>query len=225
VGAQYPRPCITSICDPERARVFIIGYNQATPLLVEQVGAMSEDHDAYLDALFNRNGKSIRSLLAQIRGEKGPSRTRKNIEKLRSGLAELGIDDVIETNAICFGTPMAIDLADETNKDGRKRGIKLFYEILRIIRPKILIVHGAGTAKALRGVLSPQIPKPASKQTDGVSCARVAMQSTGKPYAPMVFVIPSLAPPRWNAWQNWAGPHLAETCSLTHKFLDGFSGA
>lgn len=62
-------------------------------------------------------------------------------------------------------------------------------------------------------------PAAASKQSDDVSCAYVQTQMRGEPYATIVFVIPSLAPPKWNGWQKWAQPHLAETCKQVRQFL------
>jgi hypothetical protein len=182
-------------------------------------------HDDYIDALFNRNDRSCRKLYEQLRGDDGPSPTRKNLDKLRKYLAREGLTDVVETNVICYSTPMSSDLTEMKNKGGKVVGRQIFEEILAIIRPKILIAHGAGTAKELGRVLSARLPAAASNQADDVSCARVHTHLRGESYAPIVFVISSLAPPAWNAWQKWAEPHLAETCAQVRKFLhDGASG-
>jgi len=132
---------------PEKARIFIVGYNQATGF---PAAALVGRHNAYIDALFNRNGMSCRNLYQQMRGHKGPSQTRKNIDALRKGLANVGINDVIETNVICYSTPMSNALAYAKNQGGKAAGRKIFWEILGIIRPIILIAHGAGTTKELR---------------------------------------------------------------------------
>lgn len=216
VNGQFPRPWMMGMEHPEKARIFIVGYNQTTGFCAALVG----DHNAYIDALFNRNGRSCRKLYEQIRGDKSPNQTRKNIDTLREGLASRGVSDVIETNVICYSTPMSSDLAHAKNQGGKALGREIFCEILGIIRPIVLIAHGAGTTKVLGRVLCTKLPSPASTQAAGVSCARVRTQLRGESYAPTVFVIPSLAPPKWNGWQKWAQFHLANTCAQACKFLD-----
>jgi hypothetical protein len=170
---------------------------------------------------FNRNGMSCRNLYQQMRGHKGPSQTRKNIDALRKGLANVGINDVIETNVICYSTPMSNALTHAQHQGGKAAGSKIFWEILGIIRPIILIAHGAGTTEELRRVLSlpATLPPAASNQAQGVSCVRVCTRLRGHSYSPIVFVIPSLAPPKWNNWQRWAPAHFAKTCAQARKFL------
>jgi hypothetical protein len=98
VNGQFPRPWMTDMAHPENARTFVVGRNQARSFRVDQIGS----HDAYIDALFNRNGRSCRKLYGQLQGDDGPSDTRKNIDRLREHLAREGLDDVLETNVICF---------------------------------------------------------------------------------------------------------------------------
>jgi hypothetical protein len=69
VNGQYPRPWMTEMMHPEEARVFVVGYNQATGFPAEQVG----DHETYIDALFNRNEKSCRKLYEKFVGMKAPA--------------------------------------------------------------------------------------------------------------------------------------------------------
>jgi len=199
VNGQFPRPWMTDTPHPEQARVFIVGYNQATGFPTERIGS----HDEYVDALFNRNGQSCRKLYERLRGDRGPSLTRTNIDTLRECLAGEGIVDVVETNVICYGTAMGRNLAHLQNPGGRSRGRELFREILTIIRPRVLIAHGAGTTKELGRVLSEKLP------------------AVGVSYVPSVFVIPSLAPPKWNVWQKWALPHFAELSVQVRKSLEG----
>jgi hypothetical protein len=98
VNGQFPRPWMTDMVNPEEARVFIVGQNQATGFPPALVGG----HKVYIDALFNRNGRSCRQLYDAIRGPEGPSPTRKNIDALREALAHVGVHDVLETNVICY---------------------------------------------------------------------------------------------------------------------------
>jgi hypothetical protein len=216
VNGQFPRPWMTDMERPEKARIFIVGANQATPF----PAALVEGHEAYIDALFNRNGKSCRKLYEEMRGHEGPSQTRKNIDALRAALANVGVNDVLETNVICYSTPMSSDLAHKTHQGGKAAGRAIFLALLDIIRPVALIAHGAGTNKELARVLCTNLPSPPLHHADGVARARVQAQLRGEAYAPMIFVIPSLAPPKWNGWQKWAQPHLAEVCSEVRKFLD-----
>ena len=160
VNGQFPRPWMTTMAHPEKARIFVVGYNQATCFPAARIGS----HDDFIDALFNRNERSCRKLYEQLRGEDGPSPTRKNIDRLPENLAREGLDDVVETNVICYSTPMSSDLTSE-----KAAGRQIFREILAIIRPEVLIAHGAGTAKELGRVLSKQLPAEASSPADGVS--------------------------------------------------------
>jgi hypothetical protein len=142
---------------------------------------------------------------------------------LQYRLAKFQIDDVIETNVICFGTPMAKDLAQ--CKPGMDRGREIFSEMIKIMRPKVLIVHGVGTAKELRRALFGEIaksafPKPATKKDGGVLEQRVPKLISHEPYKRMVLFIPSLAPPRWDFWKDWAPSHLEKACSTVRAFLD-----
>ena len=94
---------MTYSATPGSCRVFLIGFNQATPLPASTAG----DHDAYLDALFNRNGRSIAKLYEEARGGKGASPTRQNMNRVTALLKAKGIADVLETNVVCYATPMS----------------------------------------------------------------------------------------------------------------------
>lgn len=186
---------------PEEARVFIVGFNQATGFPATMVGS----HDDYIDALFNRSDRSCQKLYEQMRGDDGASPTRRNLDRLRAQPAREGVHDVVETNVICYSTPMSRDLTEEKNKGGRAAGRQIFEEVLAIVRPRILIAHGAATAKELGRVLCARLPPAATNQAGGVSRDRVQTSLRGHGYAPIVFAIQSLAPPRWNAWAEVGG--------------------
>ncbi|MGH8785982.1 MAG: hypothetical protein ACREYA_12975 [Cupriavidus necator] len=71
VGGQYPRPWMTSLRDPMRARVFIVGQNQAKNYPIGLVGS----HGRHMDALFNRNGEGCRELYDEITNPSFPNTT------------------------------------------------------------------------------------------------------------------------------------------------------
>jgi hypothetical protein len=121
VNGQYPRPWMTKLTDPTSARVFIVGKNQAKGYPVERVGS----HHRYLDTLFNRNGQSNRALYDLITGGQ-PSPTRENIDSLTTRLERLGVREVVETNVICYSTPLSTDLTLSEHRGGRERGGKSF---------------------------------------------------------------------------------------------------
>jgi hypothetical protein len=148
VNGQYPRPWMTDMKRPEEARVFIVGHNQARAFPVEKV----RDHDTYMDALYNRKGQLCRELYDKICDGEGSTPGRKNIDTLRKGLANLRIDDVIETNVICYSTPMSKDLTHARHQGGKEAGRAIFLEILWMIRPIVLIAHGVATKKELSTV-------------------------------------------------------------------------
>jgi hypothetical protein len=126
---------------PGSSRVFLVGFNQATPF--DQT--ITKDHNAYIDALFNRNGCSIRELYKSARGRKRPSPTRRNISCLTARLVAKGVADVLETNVVCYATPMGRDLADKANAGGVQKGTTIFVTLLDEIRPQILLAHGEAT--------------------------------------------------------------------------------
>ncbi len=221
VNGQFPRPWMTTMARPEDARIFVVGYNQATRFSAESIGS----HDAYIDALFNRNGKSCRDLYEQARGPRGSSPTRRNLDALHEMLASEGLTNVLETNVVCYSTPMSSDMPSAEHHGGKAAGRAIFETVLTLIRPPILIVHGVRASRELGHVLGQTLPPAAADQEAGVSsiCARARWPSD--PYAPKVFVIPSLAPPAWNVWSRWAPSHLTTLCvqvsdALNHRQAD-----
>ncbi len=194
LNGQYPRPWMTKLADPTQAKVFIVGKNQAKGYLVEKVGS----HSRHMDALFNRNGQSCRGLYGEVTGGSS-SQTRKNIEGLTSRLERLGVSEVLETNVICYSTPMSSDLSRPRHEGGRTRGREIFQTLLDFVHPKVLIVYGAGASQELSKVLKKDLPKPPS------SSKEFPRQSTE---ISTVFVIRSLAPPAFNTWSAWAEDYL-----------------
>jgi len=198
LNGQYPRPWMTKLRDLLQAKVFIVGKNQATEFTLEKVGT----HDRHMDSLFNRNGESCRGLYDEV--TKGnPSRTRPNIDDLTQRLESKGVHEILETNVICYSTPMSSHLAKQIHTGGRQRGDEIFQTLLSYIRPSILIVHGADTSKKLGRSLKANLPSPPSKPDDLVI---VRLDYDG--YKPLVFVIPSLAQPAFNTWRRWGPAHL-----------------
>ena len=57
INGQLPRPWMTRMKDPFRARVFVIGMNQSREYPTGQIS-----HERHLDTLFNRNGETCRGL-------------------------------------------------------------------------------------------------------------------------------------------------------------------
>lgn len=206
LNGQYPRPWMTRSPQPERARVFVVGRNQATGYPENVVPS----HEAYVDALFNRAGQSCRALYDAVRtrsGE-GPSPTRTNLDWLTTALEDAGVQDVLETNVVCYSTPMSADLARAEHRGGREQGTAIFRFLLETIRPLVLIAHGSGTHKNLVRMLGSSVPEPPAALRDGVCAMRVRARAGDRPYEPLVIAIPSLAPPAYNRWSSWAHAHL-----------------
>ena len=215
INGQYPRPWMTEMADPENAEVFIVGFNQATGFPVNSVNS----HADYVDALFNRNNRSCRALYDEMRGSKGPTPTRKNTDGLSKMLSDNGVTDVIETNVVCYSTPMSSDLSHAQNKGGKKAGCEIFIELLRLIRPKVLIVHGERTRKELARVLGTKAPALPESADSALCSTRETTSVLGDPYAPVIFFVPSLAPPEWSKWVDWAPKHLKAVAAEASKAL------
>lgn len=140
VDGQYPRPWMTKMTQPENASIFIVGGNQAKRFDAEMVG----DHDRFIDALWNRNGLTCREMYNEVTGGKS-SPTRRRIDQLTCALEAAGMNDVLETNATCFSTPMSRELANKPA--GRRRGADIFEFLVKTIKPRVVIVHGVGASK------------------------------------------------------------------------------
>jgi hypothetical protein len=175
---------MTAHADPAACRVFIVGANQAKRYDAHAVGSL----DAYCDALFNRGDETCRALYDRMT-ERRPSPTRRNLDAAVKALGKVGIHDVLETNVVCYSTPMSADLGLSVNARGREQGEAIFHLLLEHISPAIVWVHGAGAAKRLRRVL-PKIPH--LRPGEGWAWARNADR--------LVIVTGSLAPPAANTW-------------------------
>ena len=208
VNGQRLRLYTTCMAHPEDARIGLLGFNQATGFPSDSVSP-----DQYVAAMLD--GRLGRALYKRLRGDRGPSRTRQNIDRVSEQLG----GDVLEFNVVCYATPMGSDLTQTRNPGGRDAGQRAGLDVLAAARLPVLIVHGSGAAKELGHMLSVSLPSAASKLTDGVSCRHIQTQLEGLPYAPLVFVIPSLAPPAWNRWQKWAEPHVAELVAAVRNSL------
>ncbi|OGT71054.1 MAG: hypothetical protein A3H44_12420 [Gammaproteobacteria bacterium RIFCSPLOWO2_02_FULL_57_10] len=204
VGGQFPRPWMTDLQNPESANVFVIGKNQANGFEISKI-----THKRHLDALFNRGGESCRGLYDEITGY-SPSPTRTNTDRMRSLLKQAGVDKILETNVVCFSTPMSADLKFSHNISGAAKGKEIFAALLSIVKPKVLIVHGAGASKELSAVLNADLPTE-PKEGSKAHGAKVAGYT--------VFVIPSLAPPAFNKWSRWSGPYLQSLAKEVAKSL------
>lgn len=204
INGQYPRPWMTGSAMPWASSVFTVGRNQRNGFAADLVG----DHDTYLDALFNRNGQSCRGLYDRIIGK--PSPTRVNTDRLVAGLRDEGISDVIETNVVCYSTPMSADLSLAEHEGGAQRGSEIFRAIFEIIRPRALVAHGAGTSKELSHLLGVELP---AVPTAPDRTARARAGTTE------VWIIPSLAPPKWTSWSRWASRHMDLVCTEVGEHL------
>ena len=201
---QYPRPWMTDLTDPLLASLFIVGRNQAKGYQSERV-----THQRHIDALFNRSGETCRRLYDEMTGF-SPSPTRKNTDSLRSLLLLNGVTRVLETNVVCYSTPMSRGLRFSQHKGGIVRGSEIFQALLYLIKPKVLVAHGSGTRVSLSKLLGTTLPappagfaEPESTVIDGIT----------------IFVIPSLAPPKWNEWSGWADRYLRKVASAAASAL------
>jgi hypothetical protein len=203
INGQYPRPWMTKLEDPCRANVFVVGKNQAKGYSTKLIG----DQDKHVDALFNRNGQSCRGLYDELTGGK-LSVTRRNTDSLVDKLASVNVRAVLETNIVCYSTPMSNALSSSAHKGGWERGEDIFRFLLREIRPQVLIVHGESASKELGKLLSSQLPSlPRSPESIVKRLIHVADWSL------CVYPIPSLAPPAFYMWISWSAAYLEKLAS------------
>jgi hypothetical protein len=203
LNGQLPRPWMTDLTDPLGAQVFVVGRNQA-----RGYDASTLDHTRHLDALFNRNGQSCRALYDELVG--APSPTRRNINLLRTLLMDAGVNRVLETNVICYSSPMSADLAKPAHTGGRELGTAIFRLLLEHVRPRVLIVHGAGTIRDVSAIVGVALPPARDEPGTPVYVDVAGMK---------LILLPSLAPPAWNRWQGWARAHLEATAEMVADTL------
>lgn len=203
INGQYPRPWVSELDDPLEANVFIVGYNPATKFSVEAVGK----HDRFVEAMFNRNGESGRTLYNEVRNRS--SQTRSNSDLLVDRLATAGVRKILQTNVVCYSTPTINDLDKPQHKGGRERGEKIFMSILSLIRPRVIIAHGVETNEVLSRLLEAEIPRPPVAKT---SLVRITAKGI------RIFPIPTLSPRRYHSWETWRDDYLdklvAETAAI-----------
>ena len=104
INGQLPRPWMTKMRNPLEADVFIVGRNQRHPY-----PAIKILHQRHLDALFNQNGESCRGIYDEVTKGK-PSPTRRNMDDLAARLNQRNIHNILETDVVCYSTPMSADL-------------------------------------------------------------------------------------------------------------------
>jgi hypothetical protein len=205
--------------DPTGATAFIVGHNQATPFPVELVGS----HETFLDAIFNRKGQSHAALYERVRASmgKGPSPTRGNIERLTALLEDHGVRGVLETNVICFCTPMSADLQSAAHGGGKKAEMRVFTALLLAIQPRVIVAHGTATRVDLEKIVGTTLPRPAKGPQDEVATKEVALRGGASEGRTLVFVVPALAPPGWYRWSSWAPPHLEALARRAAEYTQG----
>jgi len=195
LNGQYPRPWMTKLIDPQNADVFIVGKNQRNGYDCSKLGT----HQRHMDALFNRNGETCRQMYDRMTAGKA-SPTRKNTDSFVQVLESKGVTDILETNVICYSTPMSADLRLDQHTGGSTRGEEIFRYLMAKIKPKVLVVHGTGSRKKLASILRTDL----GSEPHFVEDIRLHMVEDY-----MVAVIPSLAPPAYNKWSPWSQEHLS----------------
>ena len=204
INGQLPRPWMTKMRNPLEADVFIVGRNQRNPY-----PAIKILHQRHLDALFNRNGESCRGLYDEVTKGK-PSPTRRNMDNLAARLNQRNIHNILETDVVCYSTPMSADLRNQANAGGARKGEEIFRYLLAKIAPAVLIVHGAGSVKDISRVLEmDRLIVPHS--TDDIFDVQTERH--------LVIPVPSLAPPQFNKWSSWSDGYLDKVADRVREKL------
>jgi hypothetical protein len=177
----YPRPWTTDT-DPTQADVLIVGASSAKTFRVADVG----HHERFLDALWNRNGRTCRAMYDSATLK--PSPTRPNLDRLSQMLAAHGLTS-LQTNVTCASARYD---AEVSQKD-RAHGTLLFKTVVTHVRWNAMIIYGVGATERFGkafGLAMPTILSP-----DNAPVLRVV-------YDRPVFVSPTLASPgyRTSVW-------------------------
>ena len=100
-----------------------------------------------------------------------PSPTRRNTDRLVCRLNRRNIHNILETNVICYSTPMSADLRMSAHDGGAGKGEEIFRFLLDEITPAVLIVHGVGSVKQVSNILNVPL-------TEGSQVCRRDMRSS-----------------------------------------------
>lgn len=211
VNGQFLRPWMTRWPRPESARVFTVGCNPKNPYPTDKVS-----HQEHVEALLNRDSRACGDLYERLTSE--PSRTRKGIDAFVDTLGVYGIHDVVQTNAVCYATQDSECLKHPEHAEGLLAGRATFQEVLRYVRPRVVIIFGsnsvshlrAGTTGPLKRVESCRIKAPHDP------CERSFVLDS---WTPTVISIRSLSPPGYNQWQKWSAAHLASVAERVRSLL------
>ncbi len=190
VHGEYLRPWM-SRGDPVLARVFLVGASPATAFPSAAVG-----REDYLDALL-AGGDRLRDLYLSLRAGV-PSPTRGNIERLVALLARHDVTQVLETN---IWTMPKRDLASlrAADRDAAMASGRTVVQLMAVLEPRVVIVHGAEATRGLGRLLGRQLRS-----------APVDAPVVWERGRPTIVTIPSLGPPRANAWLPSADTALRE---------------
>jgi hypothetical protein len=179
VGGQYLRPWM-STADPADSDVLLVGANAATPFPASVVA-----RDRYIELLL-AGGDQLRELYASVRADRGPSPTRRNIDRATQVLVAQGARGVLETNVWAWPTPRLSGLR-AVDPVVREASAAIVPRLMAIVMPRAVVVHGVEAARGLSRYLgrTVAIARDQPVLTDG----DVAIWS-----------IPSLSPPAANRW-------------------------
>jgi hypothetical protein len=192
INGQYPRPWMTKMKKPERARIFVVGYNDAVEFSSSKI-----THKKFINALFNRGTPDCRGLYDKVTG--GRSRpSRKNIDKLIDALESQGFRDILGTNVICYSTPMGPDINAAEHDGGFEIGTKVFKFLVKSIKPEIIIIHGQRARKQAEELLEIKLPEALNEPTS-------LSEKEAPLYGALItfLTIRSLSPPEANKWAHW----------------------
>lgn len=181
-AGAYPRPWMTKTC-PDEAQILIVGASSATTFRCSDVGP----HDQYMDALWNRNGRSCYELYNTVANS--PSKTRPNLDQLSRLLTERGMTSM-QTNVSCASARYDTELS----REDRAHGTEIFKAIVEHVRWRTMIIHGVGACKRVGRVLDIAmlpVPKPDAMPV------QIRFQEKS------IFISPTLAPPGYRS-SVWA---------------------
>lgn len=114
---------------------------------------------------------------------------------------------------ICYSTPMSADLVAPEHARGAAHGTRVFQMLLAIIKPSVLVAHGAGTARDLGRLLEIEsLTLPAGPSTEPPEQTWRPDHAAG--HAVSIIAIPALSPPAWNRWATWAPGYFGRVADV-----------
>lgn len=192
-GGQWLRMFTTDWPQPSTARLFLVGLNPHS-VFAEAGYTESQIFDMHM------NPKVFEELYEQL------TPTRRRMQWFLKMLKDEGINDIVMTNSNFYSTADADRLKRlmRQRHEGALRGAEGFPALVKWVRPRVVISHGADARTNIEEGLNIKLPGLPTKP--GTHLATTVQRPFGQ--STDFSVLRSFSDRGWAQWSSWASIHL-----------------